>query len=163
MVDNYASWRAQFTNLLFGYDLLGCLNGITPCPLETILQSGSITPISNLECKLWKRHNDYILHAILASVTWAVAPLIFFATTSHEAWQKLETTFANRSRTRMLSLHNILMKTTKGSQSIIEYTQTIKIIIDDLALMGYPLSEDEIILHVLNGLGNDFKEISVAI
>ena len=29
--------------------------------------------------------------------------------------------------------------------------------------MGYPLSEDEIILYVLNGLGNDFKEISAAI
>ena len=29
--------------------------------------------------------------------------------------------------------------------------------------MGYPLSEDEIILHVLNGLGNDFKEISATI
>ena len=29
--------------------------------------------------------------------------------------------------------------------------------------MGYPLSEDEIILYVLNGLGNDFKEISATI
>ncbi|WJZ98094.1 hypothetical protein VitviT2T_016647 [Vitis vinifera] len=163
MADNYASWRAQFTNLLFGYDLLGCLNGTTLCPPETILQSGSTTPISNPECKLWKRHNDYILHAILALVTWAVASLISSTTTSHEAWQKLEITFANQSRTKMLSLHNILMKTTKGSQSIVEYTQTIKIITDDLALMGYPLSEDEIILHVLNGLGNDFKEISAAI
>ncbi|RVW16818.1 Retrovirus-related Pol polyprotein from transposon RE1 [Vitis vinifera] len=147
MADNYASWRAQFTNLLFGYDLLGCLNGTTLCPPETILQSGSTTPISNPECKLWKRHNDYILHAILALVTWAVASLISSTTTSHEAWQKLEITFANQSRTKMLSLHNILMKTTKGSQSIVEYTQTIKIITDDLALMGYPLSEDEIILH----------------
>ena len=63
----------------------------------------------------------------------------------------------------MLNLRNILMKTTKGSQSIDEYMQTVKIITDDLALMGYPLSEDEIILHVLNGLGNDFKEISVVI
>ncbi|RVW38086.1 hypothetical protein CK203_095097 [Vitis vinifera] len=63
----------------------------------------------------------------------------------------------------MLSLCNILMKTTKGSQSIAKYMQTIKIITDDLALMGYPLSEDEIILHVLNGLGNDFKEISATI
>ena len=51
---NYASWRAQFTNLLFGYDLLGFLDDTTPCPLETILQFGSTTPISNLECKLWK-------------------------------------------------------------------------------------------------------------
>ena len=47
---NYASWRAQFTNLLFGYDLLGFLNGTTPCPPETILQFGSTMPISNPEC-----------------------------------------------------------------------------------------------------------------
>ena len=55
------------------------------------------------------------------------------------------------------------MKTTKGSQSLAKYMQTIKIIVDDLACMGYPLSEDEIIFHVLNRLDNDFKEISVAI
>ncbi|KAJ9680401.1 hypothetical protein PVL29_019662 [Vitis rotundifolia] len=52
---NYASWRAQFTDLLFGYDLLGFLDGTTPCPPETILQFGFTTPISNLKCKLWKR------------------------------------------------------------------------------------------------------------
>ena len=51
---NYASWRAQFTNLLFGYDLLCFLDGTTPCPPETTLQSGSTTPISNPKCKLWK-------------------------------------------------------------------------------------------------------------
>ena len=55
------------------------------------------------------------------------------------------------------------MKTTKGSQFIIEYMQTVKIITNDLALIGYPLSEDEIILYVLNGLSNDFKELSVTI
>ncbi|KAJ9694017.1 hypothetical protein PVL29_009812 [Vitis rotundifolia] len=160
---NYASWRAQFTNLLFGYDLFGFLDGTTPCPPETILQFDSTTPISNPKCKLWKRQDRLIVHAILASVTWVVAPLISSATTSHEAWQKLETTFANQSQTIMLSLRNILMKTTKGSQSIVEYMQTVKIITDNLALMGYPLIEDEIILHVLNWLGNDFKEISAAI
>ncbi|KAL6321354.1 hypothetical protein AAG906_016409 [Vitis piasezkii] len=86
-----------------------------------------------------------IFHVVLASVTWVVAPLISYATTSHEA-----------------CLHSIMMKTTKGSQSIAEYMQIVKIIIDDLALMGYPLSEDEIILYVLNGLDNDFKELSAA-
>ncbi|KAL6332113.1 hypothetical protein AAG906_020795 [Vitis piasezkii] len=30
-------------------------------------------------------------------------------------------------------------------------------------LFTYPFSEDEIILYVLNGLGNDFKELSVVI
>lgn len=63
----------------------------------------------------------------------------------------------------MLRLRNILMKTTKDSQSIVEYIQAIKIIVDDLALIGYPLNEDKLIIHVLNKLGNDLKEISVVI
>ncbi|RVW15474.1 Retrovirus-related Pol polyprotein from transposon RE1 [Vitis vinifera] len=100
-------------------DLLGFLDGTTPCPPETILTIWFYNAYSQSECKLWKRQDRLILHAILASVTWAVAPLISSATTSHEAWQKLETTFANQSRTRMLSLRNILMKTTKGSQSML--------------------------------------------
>ena len=82
---NYASWRAQFTNFLFGYDLLGFLDGTTPCPPETILQFGSTTSISNPECKLWKQQDRLIPYAIRASITWVVAPLISSATTSYEA------------------------------------------------------------------------------
>ncbi|KAJ9672681.1 hypothetical protein PVL29_026056 [Vitis rotundifolia] len=29
---NYASWKSQMTNLLFGYDLLGFVDGSHPCP-----------------------------------------------------------------------------------------------------------------------------------
>ena len=57
----------------------------------------------------------------------------------------------------------MFINTTKDSKSIAEYMQTIKTIADDLALIGYPLSEDELIIHVLNGLDNDFKEINATI
>ena len=30
--ENYAAWRAQFLNLLYGYDLVGFVDGTTPCP-----------------------------------------------------------------------------------------------------------------------------------
>ena len=32
-----------------------------------------------------------------------------------------------------------------------------------MAIVASPLDEDEIVFHILNGLGNDFKEISAAI
>ena len=32
---NYAAWRAQFENLLFGYGLMGYLDGSNPCPPVT--------------------------------------------------------------------------------------------------------------------------------
>ena len=33
---NYAAWRSQFENLLFGYGLMGYLDGTKPCPLGVI-------------------------------------------------------------------------------------------------------------------------------
>src|SRR5579862_6248117 len=33
---NYAAWRSQFENLLFGYGLMGYLDGTKPCPPATI-------------------------------------------------------------------------------------------------------------------------------
>ena len=32
---NFASWKSQLTNLLFGYDLLGFVDGTHPCPPST--------------------------------------------------------------------------------------------------------------------------------
>ena len=104
------------------------------CLPETILPIGSTTPVSNHEIKLWKRQDCLILHVILSLVTWAVVPLVSSTTTSHEAWKKQRTTFTNISHSRMLSLRNMLINTTKDSKSIVEYMQDIKTIVDDLAL-----------------------------
>lgn len=41
--------------------------------------------------------------------------------------------------------------------------QNIKGIVDDLTLIGHPLSDSEIVAHTLNGLGNDYKELCTAI
>lgn len=72
--------------------------------------------------------------------------------------------FANKSQIRMLGLRDKLMKIVKEpTQSIAEFLQAIKRIADDLALIGHCLNDDELVIHALNGLGNDYKEICAAI
>lgn len=44
-----------------------------------------------------------------------------------------------------------------------EYLQLIKAISDELAIIDAPLAEDDIIIHALNGLGPEFKEIAAAV
>ena len=41
--------------------------------------------------------------------------------------------------------------------------QNIKVIIDDLVLIGHPLSDEEVIVHTLNNLGDDYKELAVEV
>lgn len=82
---------------------------------------------------------------------------------SNEAWPKLERTYASKSRTRMLGLRETLANTWKESNSVSKYMQTIKWIADDLAFIGHPLNEDELIVYVFNGLEPDFKEINATV
>lgn len=77
---------------------------------------------------------------------------------SDEAWKKLETTFANKSSTRMLSLLTTLMKTFQEGHSVADFMQSVKVTVDALAMISHPLSDKQIIAYTLNGLGNDFKE-----
>ncbi|KAL5813124.1 hypothetical protein ACOSQ3_028074 [Xanthoceras sorbifolium] len=39
----------------------------------------------------------------------------------------------------------------------------MKSMVDDLALIGHPLSDDDIVVHVLTGLGPEYKELNAAI
>ncbi|RWW67963.1 hypothetical protein BHE74_00024549 [Ensete ventricosum] len=63
----------------------------------------------------------------------------------------------------MLSLLYRLMNTKQEGSTIADYLQNINIIIDDTALIGHNLSDDEVIVHTLNGLGAEYKELAAAI
>ncbi|KAH7554431.1 hypothetical protein JRO89_XS12G0206900 [Xanthoceras sorbifolium] len=49
------------------------------------------------------------------------------------------------------------------TKPVAEYLQLIKAISDELAIIDAPLAEDDIIIHALNGLGPEFKEIAAAV
>ena len=62
---NYASWRAQLSNLLFGYDLLGYVDGSLQCPPEMINIPSEPNPVPNPAHQLWLRQDRLILQVIL--------------------------------------------------------------------------------------------------
>lgn len=104
---NYASWKSQMTNLLFGYDLLKFVDGSHPCPLS-----------SDPGYSMWLRQDRLILLAIQATVHNAIGPTINNCQTSAEAWDKLRASYANYSSTRVLTLLTSLMRTTKEGLSV---------------------------------------------
>lgn len=158
---NYPSWRAQFHSLLFGYDILGFLDGSHPCPPATTT-AGTVTS-PNPAYILWQRQDQLLLHAILASLSNTIMPLLASAPTSRDAWDRAARIYANKSHSRILHLKDRLHQLSKGSTPVSEYLQTIKCISDELALINAPLPDDDLILYTLNGLGPDFKELTAAI
>ncbi|KAH0645439.1 hypothetical protein KY284_033323 [Solanum tuberosum] len=58
---------------------------------------------------------------------------------------------------------SLLTRVTKGSRSIIEFLHTIQSLLDELATVGSLVSNFELIVKILSGVGPKFREIYVAI
>jgi hypothetical protein len=150
----FPQWRAQFEALLIGYDLLDYVEGTILCP------SSAGIAVDELRKTHWVRQDKLILSAILASTS---PSIITAAKTSHEAWKKLKNLYASRSRTRAMQLKEELTLIQRGNRSIPEYLHTVKALADEIAIIDHSISDDDLTLYVLNGLGPDFREIAAPI
>ena len=83
--------------------------------------------------------------------------------TSKQAWDVLHKSFASKTRARILFLKERLSRSTKGSKNIAEYLQQIKSIADELAIINVAVDDDDLVIHTLNGLGPEYKEVSAAL
>ncbi|XP_011040770.1 PREDICTED: uncharacterized protein LOC105136950 [Populus euphratica] len=152
--NNFPSWKAQFDALLYGYDLMGFLDGNTTCSSKEMIAKDGTT-VSNPDCVIWTRKDKLLLHAIPAYLSEGVV------TSTRDARVKLHQLYANKYRSRVTDLKEMLTNITCNPRSIAVYLQTIKGIADEL--VSTHLSDDDLITFALNGLGSDFKEISAVI
>ncbi|XP_011016404.1 PREDICTED: uncharacterized protein LOC105119910 [Populus euphratica] len=150
----FPQWRAQFEALLIGYDLIEFVTGTHKCPAIDVLNLTA----SKAANSHWIRQDKLILHAILASTSTTITPLLFAYKTSHEAWTTLIRLYAGKSRTRVMQLKEDLTLSNHGSRSVSEFLQGIKVIADELAIIDHPVSDDDLTLYILNGLGIEFRE-----
>ncbi|KAF5462751.1 hypothetical protein F2P56_018733 [Juglans regia] len=155
----FPQWRAQFEALLIGYDLIDFVTGKNQCPAIDATQSAS----SKAANSHWIRQDKLLLHAILASTSTTITPLLASCKTSHEAWTALTRLYAGKSRTRAMQLKEDLTLSTRGTRSVTEFLQAVKVIADELAIIDHPISDDDRTLYILNGLGPEFRDIAAPI
>ncbi|KAL6326117.1 hypothetical protein AAG906_000992 [Vitis piasezkii] len=74
--------RVTFTSILFGYDLMGYLDGTLPCPPTPTEKS---SPSALARYAHWYRQDHLLLNAIFSSVSKTVMPLIAMTTMSRDA------------------------------------------------------------------------------
>lgn len=82
---------------------------------------------------------------------------------SKAAWDSLHLSYANKSHTRILSLRDQLSRLLKDEKSIAEYLHQVRSICDELAVAGSPVSNAELVVKILNGLGREYKNIAAAV
>lgn len=112
---NFPDWRKQILSTLIGLDLHHFIDGSSKPPTS-----------SSSEYFNWYRQDRILISVLLGSCIEALQPLLSSTNTSREAWQRLTTSYANNSRSRIISLKSI--------QTVAEFLHDMRSITDELAL-----------------------------
>ncbi|GKV39356.1 hypothetical protein SLEP1_g47136 [Rubroshorea leprosula] len=104
-----------------------------------------------------------IRHAILTSVSEPIAPYISTIESSQQAWRILANLYANHSRSRVFTLKERLQNTRREGRTVTEFLHQLKVLADELAAIDKLLTNDDLTVYVLNGIGPEFREISASL
>ena len=147
---NFAVWRTQIMSVLTSLGLLGYIDGTVSAPSQLLSDKPNPAFI------IWNRQDKYILSALLGSCHETIQPLISTANTAKQMWDQLVTLFANKSRSRIMSLKTHLMNNPCNARNMSDYLRDIRITADELAIAGQPVSDDDLVILTLSGLGEEF-------
>ena len=150
--NNYPIWKVQMTTLLVGYDLIGFVDGTNTCPAP-----------SHHDFSYWKCQDQLILYVIISFVEQYVISMLGNVRTSKQAWNVLNKAFASKTRARVMHLKESLSRSMKGSKSVTEFLTSIKTLGDELAIINSPVDDMDLVMHTLNGLEVEYKEVSAAL
>jgi len=139
--------------------LFGYVEGVKPCPSKTPQNATTINP----DYTHWIRQDQHILHAIISSIAATVVTHLGTVTNAKQAWDILKTMYVGKSRIRIMALKQRVSTFGKGTQSMAAYLQGIKAIVDELSIIDNPFDSTYLVIHTLNGLTHEYREIAAAL
>lgn len=154
---NYLFWRTQLVPFLRGQNLLGYVTGDFPCPTAFLVSGDAVTSVPNPGHAAWVQQDQSILSMLISSLSEETMHLAVRHSTSRSVWDVIETAFGSSTCARSLSLLSQLQSLRQGDMSIAEYLGRAKVVVEELALAGQPVSLDEQNLYVFRGLRPEFK------
>lgn len=99
----------------------------------------------------------------MASVDPIIPLTLAVSSTAQLAWDSLHLAYAKKSQTRIFSLCNQLARLSKGSLPVTDYVHQVRSISNELATAGATVTNDDLVVKILSGLGSYFCEFSTAI
>ncbi|PKU71322.1 Retrovirus-related Pol polyprotein from transposon TNT 1-94 [Dendrobium catenatum] len=151
--DNYPIWRMQIFQQFAANGYSGHLTGTIPAPEE-------ITSDAYIR---WKIVDSNLLSALFSTISQSILPYIITSATTHDAWTVLERRLQPTSRSRVMQLKNELYRITMKDQSLQQYLNRIKSIVDNISASGSKVESEDVILHILNGLPPTFNSFKSTI
>ena len=154
---NYNLRRSQILPTVRAYDLENYLLGTITPPVKFVNDQSTVNPAYSQ----WLRLDQFLLSWLLSSISESMLGHVVNCTSFSEIWTTLGQLFSTKSKARLLHLRFLLQTTKKGSLSIEDYFLKMKTIAQDLVSAGQSISDDELVLYILGGLGSEFDSVVV--
>ena len=158
--DNYRLWKAQVLPAIRGAQLMGILEGKIPAPPQLIEVENAEKKkekVPNPEYVSWLAKDQQLLGYLINSLGKDVLAQVATIESAAQLWEALEKMFSAQSRARVSNLRLQLANLKKGSMTSTAYFSKMTTIKDELAAIGKPVDDEEVVTQILNGLDYDYN------
>ncbi|OVA07875.1 hypothetical protein BVC80_1105g19 [Macleaya cordata] len=144
--ENYLTWKTLFLPVLKKYKILDLVDGSRPCPPQFLTTQDRAANSINPAYENWNDDDQTLLLWIHSTISDSVIPYVVGSTNSKDLWQSLEKRFSVSSSSHAIQLRTRLQELKKGTSSIHQYLNEIKLISDSLAAAGSHVSDQELVI-----------------
>uniref|UniRef100_A0A2N9IA60 Reverse transcriptase n=1 Tax=Fagus sylvatica TaxID=28930 RepID=A0A2N9IA60_FAGSY len=158
--DNYLSWKTAITPFINGNKILHHIDG-TSLPPPQYISSTTSPPvlIPNPAYPSWFETDQLLLSILIFTISNTLVSSIIGLTSSRAVWATLEKMFSSQSRAHLMHTRYQLATLKKGNLSITDFYEKAKQYFDLLASIGQPLSDNDLIIHILGGLPTEYNSL----
>ncbi|KAL4563316.1 hypothetical protein LXL04_027356 [Taraxacum kok-saghyz] len=162
---NFCLWRTTIISALETFELESFILNPQPPPetITTEREDAAPTVAPNLEYQLWKKRDRYVLLWLKSTLAERALAIVARCTSSHLAWQSLDKTFQAQTRATRMAMKHQLQTLSKGSMSMIDYIEKKRTIADSLAENLTPVSTEDLIGYILQGLDSSYGPFTSAV
>ena len=120
--------------------------------------------VGNITTKFvnWEQQDNLLLSWLLASLIKSIRISMVGYVFAYQVWEKIKKFFASQTRAKVCQL-KLQLHSTKKTSSINTYLLEIKKVLDQLATIGAPISTEEYIKSILDGLPSDYNPLATSI
>ncbi|XP_010054615.1 uncharacterized protein LOC104442941 [Eucalyptus grandis] len=135
-----------------GHNLMSYIDGTSQVPAST-----------DENYKTWIEKDQMLLSWINATLSESALPYVVGATFAKVAWDVLARHYASLTPAYVMSLKRQLHHLKKGNLTMQEYLQQFKTLADKLTISGSPVSDDDLLICILDGLPTAYHSFASSI
>ena len=161
--ENYLLWKQQVLAAIRGHNLQQYIVSSSSIPPQFLSLEDEVLGTLNPEFLAWEQKDQLLLSWLLSSLSEPMLTRFVGCNQSRQLWDQIHQHFHSQARSKVRQYRSELWNIKKGSCTVNEYLLRIKALVDSLTFAGKPISTQEHIEIILDGLPEEYNSFITAI